>query len=176
MRALAERAEAILRDLELPALRSRYRFYQTLGFGRNLPCFYSEPYERGSSQADAKLLYREARELNKHPRIIVRLVELALDGIRPRMVCDVSYGDSSQLVLLVEFGERGRRVIEGSRIGLSEISRLTRKFLWIGYYLIAIGLLLFVFADRIGRVGWLPTLVGLALVVALVIFTRRMWR
>jgi hypothetical protein len=120
MRALAETAEAILRDLELPALRARYRFFQTLGFGRNLPCFYSEPYERGGSQAETKLLYRRVQELNGHPRIIPRFAELALDGIRPRAVLDASYGNFSELKLLVEFGEQGRRILEECSTGLSE--------------------------------------------------------
>jgi hypothetical protein len=117
---LAEKAEAILRDLDLPALRARYRFFQTVGFGSNIPCFYSEPYARGMSQAEAKLLYRAAQEFNKHPRIVAQFVKLAADGIRPRVVLDASYGDFSELKLLVEFSEQGRRILEESNVGVPE--------------------------------------------------------
>jgi hypothetical protein len=113
---LAEIAEAILWDLELPALRARYRFWQTLGFGSNIPCFYSEPYARGKSEAEAKLLFRDAQELNEHLRVTPRFMELTSDGIRPRIVLDGSYDYHSELKLLVEFDECGRRILEGSSI------------------------------------------------------------
>ena len=68
------------------------------------------------SEAEAKLLFRDAQELNKHSRVTQRFMELAIDGIRPRVVLDGSYGYLSELKLLVEFDEYGRRFLEASSI------------------------------------------------------------
>jgi hypothetical protein len=116
-----------------------------------------------------------AQRLNETPRIAMRFIELATIGIRPRVV---SYSEpgNTHLTVHVSYNERGRRTLDGSGFALSEAIRVGRKYLSVGYYAIAIVLLLFVFADRILRLGWGPTLVGLVLVVAAIVLSRRMWR
>jgi len=171
---VVETIDAILRDLELPALRARYAYVKQRD-AENFPYFYTEPYEFAVSKEEQAKQGPLARQLNRSRPILMRAIELAADGLRPEVV---SYGEpgNSHLILIVRFGERGRRILEGSGLARSEAVRVARKSLWIGYYAIAVLILLVVFWDRIGRIGWWQTLAGLSLVVALMVFTRKFWR
>jgi hypothetical protein len=174
----SEKAAKILIDLELSALRAKYRSGESLLNDRRpgaFSYFYMDPYEFVDTPAEQEQQQIEAQALNEIPRVLVRYAELATVGIRPWVV---SYGEpgNSHLTMIVEFNERGRRTLEGSNFALSEIVRFARRFLWIGYYVIGAAVLAVVFVDRIARIPWWQILVSLVLTCGFIVLIRRFWR
>lgn len=177
-RRRSDKAARILGDLELPALRAKYRSLNSM-FREPVPIallyFYTDPLEFADTRAAQEQQQIEARALNKRPGVIVRFAELAAVGIWPRVVACGESG-SSHLAVFVRFSERGRRTLEASGLALSEVLRTVRRSLWVGYYVVGIGVIAVAFADRIARTSLWQVVAGIALLAGFVILIRRFVR
>jgi hypothetical protein len=174
---ISETAAKILRDLELPALRARFlaldpsmREIKSSSGGFY---FYLDTYEFALSQDEREALRAKVRAVNE--RLIARRVELAADGIWPKAVAYAEAG-SEHLTVFVEFGERGRKILQGSGVALSALLAPTRRYLGLGLTIGGILLVAVVVMDRINRQGWTATLIGLCVLVTFVIVIRRIFR
>jgi hypothetical protein len=168
--ALSEKASRILRDLELESLRALYRSLKSQTSNR---FFYTLQIASISSQVQEQ--QREALLLNCLPRILARRLELAADGIWPKLVSYSERG-GEQLVVLVSLNERGQRVLTEASPALSGAVRLVRRFIWIGCCVAALMLVCVYLGERIWRLGWQHTLVTLLAVVGVTVLTRKFWR
>jgi hypothetical protein len=170
--ALSEKASRILRDLELESLRAQYRSLKSQISNR---VFYLQTLEIASTSSQVQAQQREALLLNCLPGILARRLELAADGIWPKIVSYSERG-GDELVVFVSLNERGQRVLTGASPALSGAVRFVRRFIWIGCCaagLILVGMYL---AERIWRSGWQQTLVTLLAVVGFTVLTRKLWR
>lgn len=171
--ALSEKASRILRDLELESLRAHYRSLTSQISNR---FFYLQTLQIASTSSQVQAQQREAVWLNCLPRILARRLELAVDGIWPKLVSYHDRGRDHELVVLVSLSERGERVLTGASPAFSGAIRLVRRSIWIGCCaagLIMVGAYL---AERIWRLGWQHTLVTLLAVVGVTVLTRKLWR
>ena len=173
--SLTDDVAVVLRELEIAALRARYRMLKDMGIVP-FPWFYCDLPElqdgRIARGAEAKI----ANELSRSPKILLRRTELWIDGIKPLVTIFPDVGPPRSVSIHVILSERGRRVLEGSGFALSEAIRAARKFVWVGYYVVAIVLLLVIFSDRFAHIGWGRTLAGLSLVVLAALLIQRAWR
>jgi hypothetical protein len=170
---LSEKASRILRDLELESLRALYRSLKSQASNR---FFYLDTLQIASTSSQVQAQQREALWLNCLPRILARRLELAVDGIWPKLVSYRDRGPHDELVVLVSLSERGERVLTGASPAFSGTIRFVRRFIWIGCCaagLIMVGAYL---GERTWRLGWQHTLVTLAAVVGITILTRKLWR
>ena len=66
--------------------------------------------------------------------------------------------------------------LEASGLALSEVLRTVRRSLWVGYYVVGIGVIAVAFADRIARTSLWQVVAGIALLAGFVILIRRFVR
>ena len=168
-----ERAVLVLRDLELDSLRARYKQHGSwegeVG-PDELSYFYFDHYEMAITNEEREKLRAEEKYLNEFPGIASRKFALAADGIFPAVTCYPEYG-SEILVLFVQYNERGRRFLKGSGRGWSTIIQSLRKFLRIGFYVLAVPLVAAVVIERLYKHGSMTTIAALALVAAVCVLS-----
>jgi hypothetical protein len=177
--ALTQKASRVLQLLELEALRARYHSFEPRMLeikrvtGRSLVLL--EIIQTASSHSERRAQAREARLLPWHLRILVRRFELATDGIWLRVLSSNDRGPD-ELTVFVEFNERGRRVLAGNSLALSSALAFIRRFLWLGFFTVAVVVITLYLGERVWRQGWQQALVGICAVVAFTVLTRKLWR
>ena len=174
--SLSEKASQVLRDLELQSLRSRFGLARPRTKSSNgRYSFYFDPIGFASTKAEREALLAEAQWLNRFRKIVLRRVELAIDGIWPSVVAYSEPGHE-ELAVFVEFTERGRRVLVETGPALSSALAFVRRVLSLGIVAVALVAVPLYLGERVLRQGWQQTLISISVLVAFVVLTRRPWR